>query len=114
MRFLGPVRERISSRAAIVGVAGLLFIGGAAVLFGAAAPAFGGSAGHPQRARSRTALPRRALRILAASGSPDLRNTALVRSLMTPSACLMEHSWPGTSSTRPIRPRARGRRARFR
>ena len=49
MRFLSPVRERVSSSGAIVGIAGLLFVGGAAVLFGAAAPAFGGAAGHPQR-----------------------------------------------------------------
>jgi len=49
MRFLGPVRKSVSSRAAIVGIAALLCIGGATVLFGAAAPAFGGSADHPQR-----------------------------------------------------------------
>jgi hypothetical protein len=49
MRFLRGVRERISSRAAIVGISGLLFVGGAAILFGAAAQAFGGSAGHLQR-----------------------------------------------------------------
>lgn len=59
MRFLSPVRERISSRAAIVGIAGLLFIGGAVVLFGAAAPAFGGSAADPQQgsAAHRAAAP---------------------------------------------------------
>jgi hypothetical protein len=62
MRFLGPVRERISSRVAIVGIAGLLFIGGAAALFGAAAPAFGGSAGHLQRSA--------AAHSAAAPGSP--------------------------------------------
>jgi uncharacterized protein len=48
MRFLSPLRERISSRAAIASIAGLLFLGGVAVFFGGAAPAFGGSAGHPQ------------------------------------------------------------------
>ena len=119
MRFLSPVRERISSRAAIVGIAGLLVIGGAAVLFGAAAPAFGGSAGRPQRGSAAHSVGAHSVGApgspyAGGSGSQDLRHTALVRSLMTPSACLMERSWRGTSSTRPIRPRARGQRARFR
>lgn len=45
MRSLGPVRARVSSRAAMLGIAGLLFIGGMVVLSGGGAPAFGGSAG---------------------------------------------------------------------
>jgi len=80
MRSLSSVRERISSRAAIVGIAGLLFIGGAAVLFGRQRPRLADPRAIRSGARPRTALPRRALHILAASGSPDLRNTALVRS----------------------------------